>query len=469
MLLLGCAQPQEPTSAHAAPVPSAVPARSEPPAAVQAHNRPRFPILSEAAREAHVQAQSRLLGSAPFLSSDAGTAAKPARASAVGNLDAFSLGRPVALEGAGDSALRRFHASLRALATGADDADKVRVLFYGSSQTAADYVTTYLREYLQHRFGDGGHGFVALAAPWRTYRHLDVTLKTTKRWHTDHAQRSDRREDGCYGLLGASTSAKRRHDRTTVRPDARAAASRFELQYLMQPKGGHFAVDVDRKPTVTIATAAERMSPGYHELALEQGVHELRIRPRGDGEVRLFGVVMENSSLGVVVDTLGINGARAANHLVWDEALWADAVRRRDPRLYVLAYGGNEAGDTDEDIAQYEHDLRAVLSRFSRVAPDASCLLVGPGDFPEKGEDGAYRPRERLSQIIAIQRVVASERGCAFWDTQAFMGGPMSMNTWVAAEPAMARDDHLHLTKRGYTRMGMALVDAIMYGYDAVE
>ena len=42
----------------------------------------------------------------------------------------------------------------------------------------------------------------------------------------------------------------------------------------------------------------------------------------------------------------------------------------------------------------------------------------------------------------------------------------MSMVRWVAARPRMARDDHIHLTRRGYVRMGMALADAMMVDYD---
>ena len=46
------------------------------------------------------------------------------------------------------------------------------------------------------------------------------------------------------------------------------------------------------------------------------------------------------------------------------------------------------------------------------------------------------------------------------------MGGPNTMHTWATSKPQMASRDHIHLTKRGYVRMGMALTDALMVGYD---
>ena len=41
------------------------------------------------------------------------------------------------------------------------------------------------------------------------------------------------------------------------------------------------------------------------------------------------------------------------------------------------------------------------------------------------------------------------------------------MHTWATSKPSMAKRDHIHLTRRGYVRMGMALTDALMAGYEA--
>ncbi|TPV94240.1 MAG: hypothetical protein B7733_16160 [Myxococcales bacterium FL481] len=448
---------------------------------------PAAPVLPGPALAAREAAQRRVLGEAPFgaayfdapqrLEIAPDQPAAPDAAEPTGDaadvtppaalpIDALTLGRFVPLQGAGDPALSAFHHALGELASGQRDG-KVRVAFYGSSQTSADFITGYLRTYLQRRFGDGGHGFVALAKPWRTYRHLDVGLNTSKGWHTDHAQKSDRREDGYYGLLGASTSARRRGRRTSIRARGAAVGTRFELQFLQQPRGGSFILDVNGRRQAQIKTRAKEHGPGYYAFELEPGLHELRVRVKGDGEVRLFGVVIENDEPGVVVDTLGINGARVANQLTWDEALWADAFRRRSPSLFVLAYGGNECTDTDVPMSVYTAELEQVLQRYRRVAPESSCLLMGPGDFPEETPDGGRQPRARLREIVRTQDRVAARYGCAFWDTQAFMGGEMGMTRWVEASPTMAQADHLHLTRRGYTRLGMALADAMMQGYDA--
>src|SRR5690606_24370105 len=125
----------------------------------------------------------------------------------------------------------------------------------------------------------------------------------------------------------------------------------LELWFLRQPAGGRFDVELAGKRVATVQTRADAHGPGYWTPSEPPAAFvPLRVKVRGDGEVRLFGAVLERDAPGVVVDELGIGGTRAANHLGWDEGTWSDNLRRRAPDLWVLAYGANEAIDEDEPI-----------------------------------------------------------------------------------------------------------------------
>ncbi|MCH9686893.1 MAG: hypothetical protein K0V04_35995, partial [Deltaproteobacteria bacterium] len=263
-----------------------------------------------------------------------------------------------------------------------------------------------------------------------------------------------------------SLAAKTKRAVGKVSPRRDDVGSEYEIYFLRQPKGGSFKVLADGKAIATVKTRSSEYAAGYHRFTLPEGQHSVEVKLVGNGEVRMFGMTIEREQPGVVVDTLGIGGTRASNMLQWDQEIWADNVSHRDPDLVVMAYGTNEATDTDQPIATYEANLRAVLDRISTVAPRASCLIMGPGDFPRKREDGTWENRERIDLIIETQRRVAADMGCGFWDAKAFMGGELSMTLWASAQPAMAKSDHIHFTKRGYVRMGMALVDAMMVDYD---
>lgn len=518
----GCHTPQGTPSARE-PESTAKPAAEAPRTVIKLAPPGPTPMLTDEARAARLHAQRVALGERAALLEDASGQPFPSLAPLTGtdplvqpaatagpglgapvvaanNLDALPgsesvgvsavngnlLGNFILLGGAGASGLTHFHEALRTLKRGEDADGKVRVVVYGASHTAADIYPSYLRAYLQQRFGDGGSGFVPLVRPSKFYRPLGLTLEASRGWKVDHAQKGER-DDGLFGLFGASATSSKKRDFGRVIPavdekkqekekaekDGKAAGehkTRYELYFLVQPAGGKFKLSVDGKVVATINTKAGKnkpASPGYHALTRDGGPHTVEVQPVGDGEVRLFGMTMENEASGVVVDNLGIGGTRAANHLKWDEHVWSDNLRRRAPDLVVLAYGTNESVDEDQPISVYREHLREVLARLRKATPEASCLLVGPGDFPTKIADGTFGPRPRTVAIATTQREVAAEAGCAFWDMMQFMGGEQSMVTWAAAQPAMAQSDHLHLTRRGYARMGMALTDALMFDYDA--
>lgn len=497
----GCGTPGPAQQAQAIPPSEPAPPADVAPVQVQVAPPGPTPVLTDAAREARLWAQRAILGERASLLEDSAGQPFPVIGLAdvqgalmpgagPGNLDALpgsegvgaggeglapaingnALGQFILLDRGADDPLQHFHDALRRLEQGHDEDGKVRVLVYGASHTAADIYPTYLRAYLQKRFGDGGLGFYPLAKPSKYTRPFAATLDTSKGWKVEHVQRSDSRGDGYYGLLGASAFATKKRDVTRVtftdKKAATSALTRYDLFFLRQPGGGKFQVFLDGEKAFTLDTKAKQVSPGYHSFERPGGPKAIEVRPVGDGEVRLFGVTVENDARGVVVDTLGIGGTRASNHLKWDEFVWADNYKRRAPDLVILAYGTNEAVDEDQPIGVYRNNLREVLARLRRADPDTSCVLVGPGDFPVKHPDNTLAPRPRVLDIISVQRELAREAGCAFWDTLQFMGGEGSMAYWASAQPAMAMSDLLHLNRRGYTRMGMALADALMFDFD---
>jgi lysophospholipase L1-like esterase len=412
---------------------------------------------------------------------EARASAKVARASTAGSLqgprlrhepDSGVLGLPIAVQDANGESLEHFHRALRRAAQGQGQA---RLLFYGASHVASDLFTGRIRQKLQNRYGDAGHGFVLPVQPWRHYRHLDVQIKSRRRlWETQRIYASSTEEDlGYYGLAGVAVETGRRGAWGEVQTSDSGRIGRkvglFDLFYWKQPGGGDFDVLIDGERVRTIETDAPEAGPGYAVFDVEDGAHRFRIRTKGNGKVRIFGVAMERNKPGVMVDTVGIPGARASYQLLWKGSLYREHLRRRDPDLVVLAYGTNESGDT-QPMAQYEADLRKVIRRVQETVPQASCLLIGPSDRPievESDDAGAtYENRTRTGKINRVQHDVALDMGCGYFDLVAFQGGPLSMVEWASAEPAFGAPDHVHYTVRGYRRLGEVLLGALLEDYE---
>ena len=378
------------------------------------------------------------------------------------------LGYDISVEDRDGQSLHSLHQALRRAERGEGQA---RLVFYGASHVASDLFTGYIRRQLQERFGDAGHGIILPAHPWPSYRHRDVKLESARRrWESAKVRASDD-EVQHYGVAGTFVETDRggawgRIE--TSNGELGGSASLFDLYYLGQPEGGSFDVFIDGHRRERVSTASEGTGGAYTTLQVPDGPHTLELRTVGDGMVRLFGVAVEREAPGVIVDTLGINGARARYHLLWDDALYREHLRRRQPDLVVLAYGTNESGD-DLPIERYETQLRQVVQRVRETVPQASCLLVGPSDRPIRNEDGTFADRPRTHDVVRVQHKVAVELGCGFFDLVAFSGGPLSMVEWAAADPAYGAGDYVHYTRRGYERLGQSVLAALLEGYDSPE
>ncbi|WP_394843621.1 GDSL-type esterase/lipase family protein [Pendulispora brunnea] len=361
-------------------------------------------------------------------------------------------------------ALRHFFESLSHLEDGSARED-VLVMQLGDSHTAADIGTSAARRALQARFGDGGRGFVAFGRPWPTYVQDGVRGGMTRDFKGERGKFSFGQfvGDGRYGMAGFAIESNRKRGRAWS--DLSASASRIEFSFLEQPGGGSFEVFIDDVKKGVVSTRQKTAKSGFRAFDVGEGPHHVEARPRGDGPVRLFGLDLGRSKVGLVFDALGINGARATTVLQWQEPHMAEQLRHQAPDLVILAYGTNEAGD-DIPLPVYERQLLDVLGRISRAVPTASCLLLGPPDRGLETPQG-WVTVPRLLEIIESQRNVAKAAGCAFYSQLDAMGGPGSIAAWVDEPQPRARRDYVHLTREGYTQLGQAMASDLLRAYDA--
>ena len=121
-----------------------------------------------------------------------------------------------------------------------------------------------------------------------------------------------------------------------------------------------------------------------------------------------------------------------------------------NPDIIVLAYGTNEANDTDYNMDNYERDLRAVLNKMQRAHSTSACILVGPSDRGSKISESEFEVWERTQLVAEVQRTVAPDFGCVFWDWQQATGGTGSMIAWNNTNPRLPSNDLIHFTGKGY-------------------
>lgn len=363
-----------------------------------------------------------------------------------------------------DGSLAKFYQALSNTANRVPGA-LTRIVYHGDSIVASDYITGTLRRTLQSEFGDGGHGFVLMADAWPSYFHNDITRLSTRGFEVSRVV-GPYNSDGFYGLGGvsfvAATGVRARFG-TADKGDYGRRVSRFEVSYLAYPGGGDLAVLLDDKPHTTVSTRADTAEVRTLTVETADGAHTLEVFTQS-GQTRTFGVTLERQVPGVVLDAIGIQGARIRFLDKQDDEHWASQLRARHPHLLAFQFGANESGDGFAyPMPEYHETMAAVLRQAKAAVPDAGCLVVGAMDQAKK-EGNAIITRPIIPHLVREQELVAKEVGCAFYNTYEAMGGLGSMATWVRR--GLGQADMTHPSGWGAQVLGNWLYGALMHGYN---
>lgn len=341
-----------------------------------------------------------------------------------------------------------------------------RILYYGDSIVASDFVSGMLRRKLQDRFGDAGHGYAIIANAWKGFFHIDVSRTATAAWERSTCV-GPYAEDGFYGLGCASfvtphASVWTEFGTADLEKWGRSV-SRFEIEFLRQPGGGTLRLFVDDKEQGTLSTAGE-LGVAWHTVNVPDGPHKLKVESVGDGQVRVFGIRMERDVPGVTLSALGITGARVRFLDKQDDEHWGRTLQQAKPDLVSLAFGSNEVADGwAYDIEDYEKTLVAVMKQIEKAVPEASYMLVGPPDMATK-KAGQGHSHPYVPKMVEAQKRIAAEHGWAFWNQFKVMGGAGSMWSWVQSN--LGSPDLVHPTGNGGAVLGRWQYYALMDLYE---
>ncbi len=339
--------------------------------------------------------------------------------------------------------------------------DHVAILHYGDSPTTADLITGDVRALLQQRFGDAGHGYLLTAKPWEWYGHRGTDI-SAHGWTMNTAVGKGHAD--IYGLGGASfEGTSGASSRFTLKDGTQTS---MEVSYFAQPDGGTVTVSAEGTALATIDTKADAREPGWKTVPLPMGTKAVDVKVIS-GRVELFGETFARQQRGILYDSLGLNGAsttvmsRGFNADVWEAELRHDA-----PALVVINYGTNESNSAAFVEKQYEHELRLAIVRIRTALPNVSILVMSPMDRGERHGIDDIETMATIPEIVAIQKRVAADARCAFFDTYEAMGGDGTMARWYTGRPKMVGADLIHPTPQGAGIIAQVFVKDLLEGYD---
>jgi lysophospholipase L1-like esterase len=367
----------------------------------------------------------------------------------------------------------------------------VTILHIGDSHIAADRFSSGLREQFQSRFGDAGRGMMTPGL----YLAQGVKFDRGGKWRVSLSSGD---ATGPFGITGAKLTANKRD--AWIRLTAKDQPFTWcEVTFDSGPENGTVLVSLDGQ-VKEVSTKGTDQS--WRNLRLEQSARELMIRPVGDGQITVHSIAIGTSKPGVRYVNLGLPGASMLTPLTWDQAYLQSDLKRLAPDLIVLSYGTGESFNDNLDLRDYEARASVAIARLRKLVPTASLLVIGPPDvaqIPKFASSSvrvsdvcrALSPQERaeyskrieandprlarwhpplnLGTVRSTLRRLAAAHNGLFWDWSKLMGGPCGIHAWVHSKPALAANDHIHLTEEGSKRSARLLFRDIMTDYDALN
>jgi len=227
--------------------------------------------------------------------------------------------------------------------------DHLRIGFYSDSNGCQDFLAGEMRRWLQTRWGDAGHGYLALGKPWDWYVHRDVRHGVDRSLWTSYVVSSRPAPDPYYGhgMIAADSAIRGAITWFQTAPETALVGktiSRVEISYLQRPNGGAFDVVVDGELRVDRAVA-------------DDGTHD---------EVELSRA-----------DLYALDPARVVVYSdVWSHQLGGKGARNKDDLAYLRCFKGDRIQPLPDTIAR---EFNAVEGRAGPAHVEAMGVPITPG------------------------------------------------------------------------------------------
>jgi lysophospholipase L1-like esterase len=271
-----------------------------------------------------------------------------------------------------------------------------------------------------------------------------------------------RAKDGFHGLGGVSFEGD---TGATSSFELAEDHAQMEIHFLRQPDGGVLTVEAGGQKLGQVETAGPDKQPDYQTFLLNAGARDINLSVER-GPVRLFGVSFERNAPGVIYNSLGLNGGQVqVVARYFDKPQWNEELQHQHPDLVVINYGTNESIYADYVEHSYPGELRQVIERVKAAVPRASVLIMSPMDRGQRDSNSRISTVPTLPRLVEIQRRIASEMGCAFFNTFQAMGGEGTMARWYDSQPRLVSADFTHPLPAGARKVGVLLDQALESGY----
>lgn len=195
----------------------------------------------------------------------------------------------------------------------------------------------------------------------------------------------------------------------------------------------------------------------YHIFESEKPLDRFVLLPNKDASMyALNGLILENSSPGVLYHNIGVNGAKYSDYN--KHPLFFEQLKALQPDLIIVSLGTNESYGKITPL-EYLKQVQEFLLKVRAQNPEADVLIITPPP--------SYLPHHRLNTYVdeyAKSLVSYSALGqYAVWDLFQSLGGMRGVSKIYGK--GLMNPDRVHYTTNGYQLQGNMLSNVLLNAF----
>jgi len=378
-----------------------------------------------------------------------------------------------------DSVLNHFFSELITIR---DKEGSTRILHYGDSQIEGDRITSFIREYLQEKFGGKGPGLLlpGMVVPLTA----SVKMKSSKNWRlftwkeVKNSVISHNKLGVMLQFSGYSNSTNSALQETSTKiagfsvrnsSICRLHARSYDLCTILYGNNKvPVSLQIESNGSLLTTDTLKAIISGYKPKSYRlESPEQLEFIFGGVAGPDLYGIALDGN-YGVAMDNIPLRGSAGLEFTKTDPVLLKNMYNDLNVSLVILQFGVNVAPHIVKSYSYYERAFYRQLKLLKQIKPDLSIIVMGISDMARKKENQVVS-YPNLEKIRDAQKNAAFKAGCAFWDSYKAMGGEGSMTDWANGDPPLARKDFIHLTYTGSNKLAEMFLNSLMNDFRKYE
>ncbi|MFY9308113.1 MAG: GDSL-type esterase/lipase family protein [Bacteroidia bacterium] len=346
---------------------------------------------------------------------------------------------------------------------------RVDIVHIGDSHIQADHFSGLIRQKIQLRFGNAGRGLIF---PYRVAKSNEpVSYKTSTNVVWESKRNVFYEKPLPIGVSGftieTADSAAEINLMVKDQPGLGYAFTKFTL---FQEKGlRNYDITVcdeyncERARFRSIDTSANNF---ISQVKFDQPIRQIILRNKVTDTLhqkatRIYGMLLENDSAGVLYNMIGVNGAEYRHYT--KSKYFIQQLSYLNADLVILSMGTNEGFAADFDRVEFYHHIDTLVTNIQKACPNATILLTTPADSFRRTRKGRVKnPDMQEARVTIINYCL--QHNLPYWDLYEIMGGYGSMMKWFTAQ--LSAKDKVHFNAKGYQIQGNLFYQALMGGYE---